>query len=154
MQATGFAQRTAAASDRQRTGLTQRAGQTQARKFRDVDTTELLARMGAELGRDYPGLLQALATVGGGQLPDAKLRFVTATGTACTMTDCVEVAVVKDFVLVTDSKNPDGAPLVYTKREWQMFLDGVRAGEFDLESLEAEQAEYQQNPESGLAMAV
>lgn len=45
---------------------------------------------------------------------------------------CVEVARVGDGVAVRDSKNPDGAILAFSGAEWQAFLAGARAGEFDL----------------------
>ena len=34
-------------------------------------------------------------------------------------------------VLVRDSKNPDGPVLTFTPDEWQAFLTGAQAGEFD-----------------------
>jgi len=45
---------------------------------------------------------------------------------------CVDVAVRDGRVLVRDSKNPDDGPLAFTFAEWQVFLLGVRAGEFEL----------------------
>jgi hypothetical protein len=46
---------------------------------------------------------------------------------------CVEVARnLPGIVAVRDSKDPDGAALVFTPGEWHAFLDGVRAEEFDL----------------------
>ena len=46
--------------------------------------------------------------------------------------DCVEVAVnLPGIVAVRDSKDRSGAALVFTRREWAAFLDGLRAGEFD-----------------------
>jgi Domain of unknown function (DUF397) len=47
-------------------------------------------------------------------------------------TDCVEVAVVDAQVAVRDSKNRDGAILLFTPLEWKAFIGGVRKGEFDL----------------------
>lgn len=32
---------------------------------------------------------------------------------------------------VKDSKNPDGAALLFTRGEWQAFIEGVKLGEFD-----------------------
>jgi len=47
--------------------------------------------------------------------------------------DCVEVAVnLPGVVAVRDSKDRDGAALVFTPAEWVAFLTGVRSGEFDL----------------------
>jgi hypothetical protein len=42
------------------------------------------------------------------------------------------VAFVPGQVLARDSKDPDGPVLVFSNSEWTRFLDGVRAGEFDL----------------------
>ncbi|MCG5216112.1 DUF397 domain-containing protein [Streptosporangium sp. KLBMP 9127] len=45
--------------------------------------------------------------------------------------NCVEVAQnIADIVAVRDSKNPDGAALMFTPGEWSAFIDGVKAGEF------------------------
>ncbi len=45
---------------------------------------------------------------------------------------CVEVAALPDgATAVRDSKHPDGAVLTFTRSEWDAFLDGVKAGEFD-----------------------
>jgi hypothetical protein len=45
---------------------------------------------------------------------------------------CVEVAHLQDGgVLVRDSKDPDGGVLSYTPPEWDAFVKGVQAGEFD-----------------------
>jgi hypothetical protein len=47
--------------------------------------------------------------------------------------DCVEVAGnLPGIVALRDTKDPDGAVLIFTNEEWGAFLDGVRAGEFDL----------------------
>jgi len=32
---------------------------------------------------------------------------------------------------VKDSKTPDGPVLVFTRDEWQAFIEGVKLGEFD-----------------------
>jgi hypothetical protein len=46
--------------------------------------------------------------------------------------NCVEAASLEGgMTAVRDSKNPDGAVLTFTAGEWQAFLSGVRAGEFD-----------------------
>ena len=45
---------------------------------------------------------------------------------------CVEVAVGSDVVAVRDSKNLDVSPLVFSRDEWECFLDGVKRKEFDL----------------------
>ncbi len=43
----------------------------------------------------------------------------------------IEVRVDGNDVLIRDAKNPDGPWLRVSVEEWQIFLDGVRAGEFD-----------------------
>jgi hypothetical protein len=46
--------------------------------------------------------------------------------------DCVEVAKTPDGGrVVRDSKNPEGATLDFTPREWTAFLLGAKDGEFD-----------------------
>jgi Domain of unknown function (DUF397) len=45
---------------------------------------------------------------------------------------CVEVAFVDQDVAVRDSKDLSLSPLVFTRHEWDVFLRGVRDGEFDL----------------------
>lgn len=44
---------------------------------------------------------------------------------------CVEVAGTCTSVLVRDSKDPDGPHLVFTRDEWDQFLEGAREGVFD-----------------------
>lgn len=43
---------------------------------------------------------------------------------------CVEVAFIDDQVALRDSKNKDGAVLVFTPREWDAFIGGVADGQF------------------------
>ncbi|MDP9867149.1 MULTISPECIES: DUF397 domain-containing protein [Streptosporangium] len=58
--------------------------------------------------------------------------------------DCVEVAELKDvtnspghkaghtdLIAVRDSKDPDGPKLFFTPAEWDAFVKGVKADEFD-----------------------
>ena len=46
---------------------------------------------------------------------------------------CVEVAHLPGGgVAVRDSKDPSKAPHVYTRREWEAFVIGVKNGEFDV----------------------
>lgn len=44
---------------------------------------------------------------------------------------CVEVARDGDLTLVRDSKDPTGPVLSYNRGEWDAFLRGAKAGEFD-----------------------
>lgn len=46
--------------------------------------------------------------------------------------NCVEVAFVPNAVGVRDSKNPTQSVLQFTRSEWAAFIQGVKAGEFDL----------------------
>jgi Domain of unknown function (DUF397) len=46
---------------------------------------------------------------------------------------CVEVAIQDDGVAVRDTKDRNGPVLVFTRHEWEAFVGGVLAGEFDLE---------------------
>ena len=50
--------------------------------------------------------------------------------TRCGNATCIEVAKVDDQYLIRDSKNPDGAPLTFTKAEWDAFVAGVRGDDF------------------------
>jgi hypothetical protein len=45
---------------------------------------------------------------------------------------CVEVLIDRQEVLVRDSKDELGPALSFTPVEWEAFIGGVRAGEFDL----------------------
>jgi hypothetical protein len=46
---------------------------------------------------------------------------------------CVEIAQFPaSAVGVRDSKDPDGAKLVFSTDEWSAFVRGVKRGEFDL----------------------
>ena len=46
---------------------------------------------------------------------------------------CVEAAFLADGrVAIRDSKDREGSALVYTRHEWDCFLNGAKDGEFDL----------------------
>jgi hypothetical protein len=51
----------------------------------------------------------------------------------CTGADstCVEVRIEADGVAVRDAKDPAGLRLHFSTAEWNAFLAGARAGEFD-----------------------
>jgi hypothetical protein len=52
----------------------------------------------------------------------------------CGSQACVEVAnMATDMILVRDSKNPHGTPLSFDRAEWEAFVAGVRAGNFDFQ---------------------
>jgi Domain of unknown function (DUF397) len=44
---------------------------------------------------------------------------------------CVEVAFVGGQVAIRDSKDPQGAVLVFNSIEWRAFIGGAREGLFD-----------------------
>jgi hypothetical protein len=46
---------------------------------------------------------------------------------------CVEVADLGDAVAVRDSKDKTGPKLIFSRDEWRIFLDDVRASTFDLQ---------------------
>jgi Domain of unknown function (DUF397) len=47
--------------------------------------------------------------------------------------NCVEVACLSGgAVAVRSSRNPDGPALIFTRAEWDAFIDGARDGEFGL----------------------
>jgi hypothetical protein len=50
----------------------------------------------------------------------------------CSSNGCVEIAVVAGQIAVRDSKHAESPVLLYTSEEWQVFIDGVKDGEFDL----------------------
>jgi len=43
---------------------------------------------------------------------------------------CVEVALVAQYVLIRNSKDPSGPTLKFTTAEWAAFLKGAQRGEF------------------------
>ncbi len=49
----------------------------------------------------------------------------------CDAGSCVEVAHIDGSFVVRDSKNPDGPTLHFTRPEWDAFVEGVRAGDFE-----------------------
>jgi predicted secreted Zn-dependent protease len=51
--------------------------------------------------------------------------------TASNSSGCVEVAHDGPLTWVRDSKDPSGPRLSFNAREWEAFLTGVRANEFD-----------------------
>jgi hypothetical protein len=45
--------------------------------------------------------------------------------------NCVEVRSVGGAFAIRDTKDPEGAVLVFGATEWAAFTNGIRAGEFD-----------------------
>lgn len=48
------------------------------------------------------------------------------------LANCVQVRIINGVVETRNSNDPDGPTVSYTPEEWLAFLDGVRAGEFNL----------------------
>lgn len=46
--------------------------------------------------------------------------------------DCVEVAFMRESVLLRNSRDPSGPELRFSHSEWRAFLAGAKHGEFDL----------------------
>lgn len=70
---------------------------------------------------------------GDGTCVEVDTEFRVAAG--CGDGTCVEVGVCecKDgHVLVRDSKDPEGAALMFTRDEWRAFVTGVKLNEFDV----------------------
>ena len=63
-------------------------------------------------------------------LSSAEWRKSTLSGT----NGCVEVVIQADGVAIRDAKDRNGPVLRFTRPEWEAFVGGVRAGEFDLEA--------------------
>lgn len=60
-----------------------------------------------------------------------EVAFTTATASA--QGNCVQVGHDADRILLRDSKLGQDSPVLsFTKAEWEAFLHGVKAGEFDL----------------------
>jgi hypothetical protein len=51
----------------------------------------------------------------------------------CNGGNCVEIGFLGSGVAVRDSKDEQGAVLLFSSSEWHAFLRGVRNGEFDLD---------------------
>jgi Domain of unknown function (DUF397) len=63
-------------------------------------------------------------------MPDRTVSWVKSAKSG--LQECVEVAFLGNgTVLVRDSKNPHEPPLRFDKNEWNAFLEGVKAGDFD-----------------------
>lgn len=75
----------------------------------------------------------------------SKAEWRKSTFTGSNGGNCVEVAELKDvtdgpghkagqadLVAVRDSKDPEGPKLFFTPAEWDAFVNGVKANEFDL----------------------
>ena len=61
-------------------------------------------------------------------LSNAKWFKSTKSGSAG---HCVEVAHLGDVTAVRNSRDPQGAALTFTPKEWDAFVGGAKDGEFD-----------------------
>lgn len=59
-------------------------------------------------------------------------EFSKATFSQYSWNQCVQVAIRKDIIGVRDSKDSDKTTLTFTPQEWEAFISGVKAGEFDI----------------------
>lgn len=50
----------------------------------------------------------------------------------CEASSCVEVSVGTDAVFVRSTQEPHKVPLRFDHQEWEAFVRGVKAGEFDV----------------------
>ena len=49
----------------------------------------------------------------------------------CESGTCVEVARIGDAFAMRDSKDPDAGILTFSRPEWEAFVAGIRAGDFE-----------------------
>jgi len=62
----------------------------------------------------------------------ARAHWFKATASGTASGGCVETAFLHDGrVALRDSKDTSKAPHIFTRHEWDCFLDGVKNGEFD-----------------------
>ncbi len=64
---------------------------------------------------------------------DSTFRKSSFSGKFDGNSNCVEVAFAGDDVGVRDSKDRSKLSLRFTRSEWVAFIQGVKAGEFDLD---------------------
>lgn len=65
------------------------------------------------------------------QFPVKDSQFKTSSWTGGIIARCVMVAKTRRGVALRDTKDPSKKTLFYTHPEWDAFLKGVKAGEFD-----------------------
>ena len=66
---------------------------------------------------------------------------------------CVEFSYIGDDIYVGDSKEP-GVRLRFTREEWDAFLKGAKAGEFDLPAPIVDATEVAETAGEGLTLGV
>ena len=67
-----------------------------------------------------------------GKLVDVPFRKSSFSPVPVIPPGCVEVGVRDGLIRVRDSKDRDGGELTFNGGEWDAFVRGVKAGEFDL----------------------
>ncbi len=60
-------------------------------------------------------------------MADGRDELIWRKSRFCANAACIEVARDDARFLVRDSKDPDGARLAFTARDWQLFIGAVRA---------------------------
>ena len=58
--------------------------------------------------------------------------FKVSSWTGGVIQRCVMVAIKKEGVAIRDTKDPKKSPLYFTRDEFDAFVEGVKAGEFNL----------------------
>lgn len=66
----------------------------------------------------------------GGTCVEVGWKKSTFSGSA-TQGECVEARLEGDDILVRDTKDREGGMLTFNRAEWDAFISGVKAGEFD-----------------------
>ena len=65
--------------------------------------------------------------MGGGSASETNWRATRR----CDSGQCVEVGTLGESVMIRSSADPDGMRIALGRGEWQEFVTGVKAGEFD-----------------------
>jgi hypothetical protein len=53
------------------------------------------------------------------------------TGRRCDGGQCVEIGTLGESILIRSSEDPGGRHVEFSRDEWQMFVDGIKDGDFD-----------------------
>lgn len=81
-------------------------------------------------GAEFTGAMRRVREIVASNAADARWGK-SSHATFETRGNTVEVLRVGGARGVRDTRDPDGARLVFTERAWQEFVAGVKAGEFD-----------------------
>ncbi len=81
-------------------------------------------------GRSGAGVLTGGAYGGSQKLPELDLsRLAWRKSSWCDESVCIEVAGTDGLVLIRDSKDREAGSLVFTRKEWNSFVERVRNGQ-------------------------